>query len=121
MIPALAKLGACFSFPGYFAQPRKERQRETFRHVPIDRLLIETDAPDQLLPPERTLFPLTDPAGKPINHPANLVRVYEFAAEWLGHSTEEFASQVEQNFLRLFGRVLDGKRIGPRMDTDKHG
>src|SRR5262245_4135607 len=50
MIPALAKLGAYFSFPGYFAQERKLKQREAFRAVPADRLLIETDAPDQLLP-----------------------------------------------------------------------
>src|SRR5262245_57281088 len=82
MIEPLAKLGAYFSLPGYFAHERKERQRETFRHVPADRLLIETDAPDQLLPPERVRHPLRDPAsGKPLNHPAELQSVYEFAAE----------------------------------------
>ena len=48
MILPLAKLGAHFSFPGYFLHERKLRQREAFRQVPPDRLLIETDAPDQL-------------------------------------------------------------------------
>jgi len=43
MIPAFAKLGAYFSFPGYFLHERKLRQRETFKQVPPDRLLIETD------------------------------------------------------------------------------
>jgi TatD DNase family protein len=102
MIPGFVKLGGYFSLPGYFAQERKARQRETFRHVPPDRLLIETDAPDQLLPGERNRFPLLDAAGKPINHPANLRAVYEFAAEWIGVSLEQLAAQVEANFLRLF-------------------
>src|SRR5262245_6867953 len=60
MVAPLAKLGAYFSIPGYFAHERKVRQRETFRHVPPDRLLIETDAPDQLPPDERNRHPLTD-------------------------------------------------------------
>ncbi|MGA2176416.1 MAG: TatD family hydrolase [Verrucomicrobiota bacterium] len=102
MIPALARLGAYFSLPGYFAHERKARQRETFRHVPPDRLLIETDAPDQPLPEERNRFPLLDAAGKPVNHPANLGAVYEFAAEFLGRPLEELAAQVESNFFRLF-------------------
>jgi TatD DNase family protein len=50
MVKPLADLGAYFSLPGYFAHERKHRQRETFRHVPRERLLLETDAPDQLLP-----------------------------------------------------------------------
>jgi TatD DNase family protein len=102
MIPALAKLGAYFSLPGYYAHERKVRQRETFRHVPIDRLLIETDAPDQPLPNTRVRFPLPDAEGKPVNHPANLRAVYEFAAELLGRPLEELAGQVESNFRRLF-------------------
>ncbi|HUD84052.1 MAG TPA: TatD family hydrolase [Candidatus Saccharimonadales bacterium] len=102
MIPSFARLGAYFSLPGYFAHERKARQRETFRHVPPDRLLIETDAPDQPLPDQRNRFPLLDAAGKPINHPANLRAVYEFAAELLGLPPDELAAQVESNFLRLF-------------------
>jgi TatD DNase family protein len=102
LIPGLVKLGAYFSLPGYFAHPRKTRQCETFRRVPLERLLIETDAPDQPLPAERNRFPLLDASGKPLNHPANLRTVYEFAAELLVLPLEEFAAQVESNFLRLF-------------------
>jgi TatD DNase family protein len=106
MIGPLAKLGAYFSIPGYFAHERKARQRETFRHVPRDRLLIETDAPDQLLPDERTRYPLADAvSGKAINHPANLAAVYEFVAELLGEPVEALASRVEENFMRLFGKL----------------
>ena len=105
-IKPLAHLGAYFSLPGYFAHERKTRQREAFRHVPRDRLLIETDAPDQLLPPERIEYPLSDPAsGKSINHPGNLGAVYRFAAGLLNEPVETLAQQVEENFQRLFGAV----------------
>ena len=102
MIPALAKLGAYFSIPGYFANERKLKQRETFLHAPLDRLLIETDAPDQNLPAERVLFPLPEANGKPVNHPANLRAVYQFTAELLQQPLEKLTAQVEENFHRLF-------------------
>jgi TatD DNase family protein len=122
LIPELTRLGAYFSLPGYFAHERKNRQRETFRHVPLDRLLIETDAPDQPLPEERNRFPLFDATGKPVNHPANLRAVYEFADELLGQPLESLAAQVEANFLRLFTRV--GQRSTPAPiapTTPSHG
>lgn len=104
MIRPLAELGAYFSFPGYYARERKARQRETFKQVPPDRLLIETDAPDQLLPDDRNGYPLTDGvSAKPINHPANLSAVYRFAAEMLNEPLEALAERVEKNFHRLFG------------------
>jgi len=110
LIAPLAELGAYFSLPGYFAHERKGRQRESFRHVPPDRLLLETDAPDQPLPAERVQYPLTDPAtGKPLNHPANLAAVYRFAAEWLGEPLEPLAARVGENFRRLFGALPPGK------------
>jgi TatD DNase family protein len=107
LIGPLADLGAYFSLPGYFAHERKERQRETFKHVPRERLLLETDAPDQSLPESRVAFPLPASAnGKPVNHPANLGAVYRFAAELLGEPLESLAAQVEENFKRVFGAVL---------------
>jgi TatD DNase family protein len=106
MIESLAGLGAYFSLPGYFAHERKTRQREAFRRVPPERLLLETDAPDQLLPPERTTYPLADAAnGKPLNHPANLGAVYRFGAELFQEPIENLASRVEENFLRVFGEL----------------
>jgi TatD DNase family protein len=106
MIEPLAGLGAYFSLPGYFANERKGKQRETFLHVPLERLLIETDAPDQCLPAERVKYELSDAkTGKPINHPANLGAVYEFAAELLEKPVVLLARQVEDNFRRLFAEV----------------
>ncbi len=106
MVKSFADLGGYFSLPGYYAHERKQRQRETFKHVPRDRLLIETDAPDQSLPEERNRFPLEDAAGdRAINHPANLGAVCAFAAELLGEPVEALAARVEENFLRLFGEL----------------
>ena len=106
MIPDLAKMGAYFSLPGYFAHEPKARKREAFLRVPLDRLLIETDAPDQSLPPERTRFPLPESDGKPVNHPANIGAVYEFAAEFLRMPLTDLTEQVEANFFRVFGGVI---------------
>jgi TatD DNase family protein len=109
MIVPLAKLGAYFSLPGYFALERKQRQRDAFLHLPAERLLIETDAPDQALPAARMKYTLDGaPAGsehaKPLNHPANLPAVYAFAAELYREPMESLAARVEANFTRLFGR-----------------
>ena len=103
MIPAFAKLGAYFSFPGYFLHERKLKPRETFKQVPADRLLIETDAPDQLLPEDKILHPFAAADGKVLNHPANLPAIYSGLAEFLGEKTESLVARVEENFLRVFG------------------
>jgi TatD DNase family protein len=103
MIAPLARLGAYFSFPGYFLHERKNRQRETFRHVPPDRLMIETDAPDRLPPENFNPHPLTDSKGNAIHHPANLAAIYDGLARILGESVASLAIRVEQNFSRLFG------------------
>ncbi|MGO8679113.1 MAG: TatD family hydrolase [Limisphaerales bacterium] len=106
IIDPLAELGAYFSLPGYFANQRKTRQREAFLHVPPDRLLIETDAPDQFLPESLVQYPLADSrSGRALNHPANLAAVYRFAAGLFQEPLENLARRVEENFLRLFGVV----------------
>ena len=103
MIPALAKLGAYFSFSGYFLNERKLKQRGVFKQVPSNRLLIETDAPDQHLPDNKNHFPLVGADEKPLNHPANLVSVYSSLAELFGEKAESLVARVEENFLRVFG------------------
>ena len=45
MIEGFARRGAYFSFNGYFLAEQRRRKSETFREVPLERLLVETDAP----------------------------------------------------------------------------
>lgn len=102
LLDRLLPMGAHISFPGYFAHERKTRQQATFRRAPLDRLLIETDAPDQPLPDSLATHQLADPAGDPINHPANLAAIYEFVARLRGIELADLSAQVERNFRRLF-------------------
>ncbi len=105
LVRPLAKLGAYFSFPGYYLHARKVRQREAFRQVPIERLLVETDAPDQLLPADKESLPLRAAGtGKALNHPGNLGAVYAAAAELRGMEKAEFATTVAANWRRLFAK-----------------
>ena len=94
LVAPLAALGAYFSFPGYFMQERKARQRDAFAAVPLERLLIETDAPDQLPPDNLNRFPLSDSAGRAINHPANVGVIYEFMAAQRGMPIARFTGAL---------------------------
>jgi TatD DNase family protein len=63
--------------------------------IPIDRLLIETDAPYLAPTPHR---------GKR-NEPAYVKHVAEFIADLKGLTFEEVASKTTDNFYRLFDKV----------------
>jgi TatD DNase family protein len=106
MVNQFLELGAYFSLSGYFAHPRKTAQREAFRQVPLERLLLETDAPDMIPPATHQLHFLCGSEGEELNHPANIPAVYEFAADLYGIAMEELAAKVEGNFQRLFQPLL---------------
>ena len=102
MIPTFAALGAYFSLSGHFAHPRKSRQRDAFLQVPLDRLLIETDAPDMIPPSEFSRQNL--PAN--LNHPANIPSIYTFASELYYLPLEQLTLQIESNFTTFFRPLL---------------
>jgi TatD DNase family protein len=103
-IPQLVESGAYFSFNTSHLDPRKTRQREAFKAVPLDRLLVETDAP--AMPPPAPTFHLPSPSGTPpLNHPANLAAAYADLAQLRAIDPPTLESQIEQNFNRLFART----------------
>jgi TatD DNase family protein len=107
MVPQFASLGAYFSFPGSFLNPGREMKIAAFAAVPAERLLLETDAPDQCLPPAMDRYALTSPQdGKRTNHPANIRAVYEGYAESQGLELSALSAQLERNFRALFGALL---------------
>lgn len=99
----LLERGAHFSFPLYFMHARKAAQRELFRTLPADRVLVETDAPDLVPPDEINGYPICQTeSGQPLNHPANLPATYEALAAIRGITVEELAVTVQTNWQRLF-------------------
>lgn len=101
LIPELVEAGAYFSFSGYFLNANKTKVIETFRQVPLDRLLVETDAPDMLPPTYVISHPLQSNTTE-INHPANLSNIYHHLAEALGLSPEKLHNHVAENFSTFF-------------------
>ena len=97
-----AERGAYFSFSPAFLHPNKEARRRAFEQVPMDRLLIETDAPDMSPPGNLTQYPLATPGGAPVNHPANLRLCLAFFAEKSGCTEEQMALVLERNGGSLF-------------------
>jgi TatD DNase family protein len=108
MVSGFVKKGAYFSFSPYFLHARKAPQREVFRTLPAERILVETDAPDMAPPPEADPRPLMSADGRTVNHPANLDLAYKELASLRGWTREETEAQVSDNFARLFGRPKRG-------------
>ncbi|HEY3900355.1 MAG TPA: TatD family hydrolase [Chthoniobacter sp.] len=102
MVAGFVALGAYFSFNAYFLAERKTRQRETFREIPMDRLLVETDAPSMPPPEKLNAYPIRDERGELLNHPANIMLAYEKLAEIRAVPAEALAAQVTINFSQLF-------------------
>jgi TatD DNase family protein len=88
-------LGAFVSFSGILTYKSAEDIRQTASEVPLDRLLVETDAPYLAPIPHR---------GK-INEPAYVVATLDRLAEIKGLTREDMARTTSANFFRLFAKV----------------
>ncbi len=88
----LLDLGMYISFSGIMTFKNAEQIREAARIVPLDRILIETDAPYLAPVPYR---------GKE-NQPAYVRAVAEYMAVLKGVSVERLAEITTQNFNHLF-------------------
>lgn len=104
MIGGFARCGGYFSFNGAHLAPRKAARREVFKQVPLERLLVETDAPAMPSPEEHAPFRLPPTEDdRTVNHPANIAATYAALAAIRGLPVEDLAARVEENFRRLFG------------------
>ncbi len=88
-------LGFYLSMSGIAAFPRSDALRAIFRAAPLERILVETDAPYLAPPPYR---------GRR-NEPAYTVHTAEVGAELFGISLADFASATNANFARLFRKA----------------
>ncbi len=89
------ELGFYVSFSGIVTFKNAEELREIAKSVPIDRLLVETDAPYLAPVPKR---------GQR-NEPAFVVHTAAYLAELRGTTPEEIAAATTANFFRLFSKA----------------
>lgn len=94
LVAPFSELGAYFSFNGYFLHKRKAKIRDTFYHIPSDRLLLESDAPSMLPPPSQQFFTLPNNQ----NHPGNLKMHFQALVPFLGEKEETLGIQLAKNF-----------------------
>lgn len=85
-------LGFLISFAGNITYPKAQPLREVAARVPLDSLLVETDAPWLAPMPNR---------GKR-NEPAWVTHTAEVLASVIGRTAEEVAAATSQNFRNLF-------------------
>ena len=85
--------GWWISFAGNVTYPKAQDLAEAARHVPAERLLVETDAP-YLTPQD---------VRKERNQPAFVVHTARFVARQRGLEYEELEQLVERNAAELFG------------------
>jgi TatD DNase family protein len=85
-------LGFLVSFAGNLTYPKAQPLRDVAAKIPLDGILVETDAPWLAPAPDR---------GKR-NEPAWVTRTAHTLAGLLAVSGEEIASATTKNFLRLF-------------------
>ncbi len=99
---AYVALGLHVSFTGALAHPTAHRARAAAQAVPLSRLLVETDAPDQPLPgaPDR-------------NEPAQLVAVLAALAALRGVSVAALGAATTANAQALFGERPRATPRGP--------
>lgn len=86
------EMGFLISFAGNLTYPKAQALRDVAAKVPLDGLLVETDAPWLAPEPQR---------GKR-NEPALVVQTAEVLAQVKGVSPQEIADATTKNFFRLF-------------------
>lgn len=88
-------LGYYISFSGIITFKKADDIREAVKFTPMDRLLIETDAPWLAPVPHR---------GKR-NEPSYVVLTAQTVAQLKNISVEEVAEKTTENFFRLFNKI----------------
>ncbi len=88
-------LGHYISFSGILTFKNARDIQETAKALPLDRILVETDAPYLAPMPNR---------GKR-NEPAFVAHTAAFLAKLRGETPERIAAATTENFMRLFSKV----------------
>lgn len=104
-------IGFHISFSGIVTFKNAKNVQDVAKQVPLDRLLVETDAPYLAPVPMR---------GK-TNEPANVSHTARFIAELRGISYEELMATSTENFFRLFSTADASRSLLDNSVSAKHG
>ena len=88
----LLDIGCYFSASGIITFKKNNDLTETFKSIPNDRILVETDSP--YLSPE--------PLRGKTNEPSNIVYTVKYLSKIKGETEESIASLTTNNFFKLF-------------------
>ncbi len=91
----LLDLGAYISASGVVTFKKSKDLAETFKSIPNDRILVETDSPYLAPEPHR---------GKS-NEPALIVHTLKFLAGLKNNDLKEMSNITSDNFFKLFGKL----------------
>lgn len=101
MVVPLARVeGVHFSLSGYSTRSNFTKLQQMVKQIPLDRLLLETDAPDGL--PKECKIPGRSQQEQPLNCPANIRVVCSSIALAMGIDEITIANAAHHNALRLF-------------------
>ena len=91
----LLDLGAYISASGVVTFKKSKELAETFKEIPTNRILVETDSP--YLAPE--------PLRGKTNEPSYITHTVKFLSDLKNISYEKFSDSTTQNFFNLFGKL----------------
>ncbi len=91
------ELGLLISFSGIVTFKKATELQEIAKRIPLESMLIETDAP----------FLAPVPLRGKTNQPANVIHTGKFIADLRGVSQEEIATKTQKNFFELFPKAKD--------------
>jgi len=86
-------LGFKLGIGGTITYPRAEKTIKAIKKIPLDSLLLETDAP---------AMPISGFQGQP-NHPKHLIDIFQHLCAIRREDKEQIAAQIELNIDQLFG------------------
>lgn len=86
------KLGFKLGVGGVITYPNSTKTRETLSHLPIEALVLETDAPDMPLYQQR----------KTLNSPLNIIPIFNALTELRNEPKSQLATQLYTNIGNIF-------------------
>ena len=91
----LLEINAYFSASGIITFKKTNELKETFKTIPLSKILIETDAP--YLSPE--------PLRGKSNEPSNVVYTAKYLSNLKDTDFKDFCDTTSNNFFKLFGNL----------------